>query len=65
MEEEQGKDLIHHRSDRIQAEQLLHQDGETRNHEQAALLEISHALALVRWERSSKYTGTEILAHAL
>jgi two-component system nitrate/nitrite sensor histidine kinase NarX len=32
-------------SERIQAEQLLHQSVETRTHEQATLLEISHTLA--------------------
>jgi hypothetical protein len=54
LEEEQVKDSTHHRSERFQAEQLLHQDVKTRNHEQAALLKVSHALKLVRWERSSK-----------
>jgi two-component system nitrate/nitrite sensor histidine kinase NarX len=37
--------IVHDVSKRIQAEQLLHQRVETRTHEQAKLLEISHTLA--------------------
>jgi two-component system nitrate/nitrite sensor histidine kinase NarX len=37
--------VVRNVSERIQAEQLLHQSVETRTHEQATLLEISHTLA--------------------